>query len=164
MSLLTYLISMYLQTAMFEDTADRKSIECMVYNLYHESRGEDELGHIYVAQAVINRTVDSEYPTNPCDVIYQPGQFSWTDDGLSDEIEIDTTEDVMLIAQLIDISANALDGTFMYIHNSTSYYAHAKVSPCWETAYDSSTVVGNHTFVYDYNNTHPCWTMKMAVK
>lgn len=62
-----------------------EEIGCLALNIYHEARGESVLGQIAVAQVVMNRVDNSYWPDTVCDVVYQPHQFSWTQDHLSDE-------------------------------------------------------------------------------
>ena len=53
---------------------------CLAEALYYEARGEDFDSQLLVAEVVLNRTKDAEYPDTPCGVVYQEGQFSWSDD------------------------------------------------------------------------------------
>jgi spore germination cell wall hydrolase CwlJ-like protein len=59
---------------------------CMIQNVYHESRGEDALGQAAVAHVTLNRVCSSAYPDTVCGVVWQKGQFSWTEDGKSDHM------------------------------------------------------------------------------
>ena len=63
----------------------REQLYCGAQNIYHESRGESNLGQIAVAQVVRNRVESQKYPNTICEVVWQPKQFSWTHDGRSDE-------------------------------------------------------------------------------
>ena len=52
-----------------------KEISCLVRNAYNEARGEGKKGIELVTQVVLNRArIDSK---GICEVIYEPGQFSW---------------------------------------------------------------------------------------
>jgi hypothetical protein len=59
---------------------------CMVQNVYHEARGEDALGQAAVAHVTLNRVRSPAYPDTVCGVVWQQGQFSWTEDGKSDRM------------------------------------------------------------------------------
>jgi hypothetical protein len=50
---------------------------CLAKNIFHEAGVEDELGMYAVAQVTINRVRHAGYPNRICDVVMQPGQFSW---------------------------------------------------------------------------------------
>lgn len=62
-------------------TAD---VRAMALNMYHEARGEGELGMLAVGWVVLNRMADKAYPSTVAEVIYQGCQFSWVCDGRSD--------------------------------------------------------------------------------
>ncbi len=57
---------------------------CLAEALYHEARGEGEIGMIAVANVVINRVKSDSFPNDPCSVIHQPNQFSFV--GTADAI------------------------------------------------------------------------------
>ena len=70
--------------------------ECLALNIYHEAKGESELGQRAVAYVTLNRAHDPAYPDDICDVVYQAVkkngvpvknqcQFSWYCDGKDDE-------------------------------------------------------------------------------
>ena len=50
---------------------------CLATMMYHEAKGEGQIGQVAVANVVINRTKTKIFPKSVCDVIYQKGQFSW---------------------------------------------------------------------------------------
>ena len=80
-----------------EETLDRY---CMAQNIYFESANQSFAGKLAVANVVMNRVDDLQFPNEVCDVIYQAKtyvnwrgnevpiknqcQFSWYCDGLSD--------------------------------------------------------------------------------
>jgi N-acetylmuramoyl-L-alanine amidase len=51
-------------------------ILCLALNVYHEARGELDLGKYAVAHVTINRAKLSG--ESICDEVYKKGQFSWT--------------------------------------------------------------------------------------
>lgn len=55
-------------------------LDCMAKNIYFESRGEPEAGQFMVGFVTMNRVRDSRWPNTICKVVYEPGQFSWTED------------------------------------------------------------------------------------
>ena len=52
------------------------AITCLALNLYHEARGEPEIGQWAVAQVTMNRAEHD--PAKVCDTVFKPRQFSWT--------------------------------------------------------------------------------------
>jgi hypothetical protein len=76
------------------DAADKdEEAHCLALGLYHEARGEGELGQIAVAQVILNRVKSRKYPDNICDVVFENEQmfnacqFSFACDGRSDKPE-----------------------------------------------------------------------------
>jgi spore germination cell wall hydrolase CwlJ-like protein len=67
------------------DLSERE-LGCLVANVYHEARGEDVLGQAAVAHVTLNRVRLPAYPDSVCGVVWQKGQFSWTEDGKSDHM------------------------------------------------------------------------------
>ena len=61
-----------------------EDIRVMALNMYHEARGEGELGMLAVGWVVLNRMADKAYPQTVVEVIHQGCQFSWVCDGRSD--------------------------------------------------------------------------------
>lgn len=57
---------------------------CLALNVYFEARGENIDGQLAVAEVTLNRVADKSFPNNVCDVVWDKGQFSWTNDGKSD--------------------------------------------------------------------------------
>ena len=44
---------------------------CLALAIYHEARGEAEIGQIAVAQVILNRAKSRKYPATVCGVVYQ---------------------------------------------------------------------------------------------
>lgn len=60
-------------------TYSEKQLNCLAQNIYHEARGEPTSGQLAVAFVTLNRTEDDRFPDSICGVVYQKGQFSWTE-------------------------------------------------------------------------------------
>lgn len=50
---------------------------CMTLVIYHEARGEVEMGRIAVAAITMNRTKETEKPSTVCKVVYDSNQYSF---------------------------------------------------------------------------------------
>jgi spore germination cell wall hydrolase CwlJ-like protein len=63
----------------------QKQLDCLARNIYHEAGGEPFEGKVAVAQVTINRSENSQFPSDICQVVYQKNivyekvlcQFSW---------------------------------------------------------------------------------------
>jgi hypothetical protein len=64
---------------------DRAEIECLALNIYHEGRNESQRAKLAIAAVTLNRVRSERFPDTICEVVWQPGQFSWTSDGRSDQ-------------------------------------------------------------------------------
>ena len=113
-----------------EETMDRY---CMAQNIYFESANQSFAGRLAVANVVMNRVEDLQFPNSPCDVIYQAKtrinwkgnevpirnqcQFSWYCDGLSDEpVDSATWIKSLYIADLV------LTGAYKDITEGSLWY------------------------------------------
>jgi N-acetylmuramoyl-L-alanine amidase len=123
------------------DLSERE-LGCLVANVYHESRGESVLGQAAVAHVTLNRVRSPAYPDTVCGVVWQPGQFSWTEDGRSDRMT-----DLDAIGKAVDIALAASRGKIKDpTGGALHFYAHDKVRPYWSKA-GYRLIVGEHTFV-----------------
>lgn len=111
-----------------------KELKCLADNVYYEARGEPFEGQMMVARVVINRTLSEHYPSDVCEVVYQPYQFSWTL-----KKQRPPNLDQYEIAKLA-----ALEG----IHHSTEalFYHAERVRPGWAKVKEFLTQEGNHRF------------------
>jgi N-acetylmuramoyl-L-alanine amidase len=115
---------------------------CMVQNVYHEARGESLIGQAAVAYVTLNRVRSPAYPDSVCGVVWQKGQFSWTEDGRSDRMT-----DLDAIGKAVDIALAASRGKIKDpTGGALHFYAHDKVKPYWSSA-GYRLIVGEHTFV-----------------
>jgi spore germination cell wall hydrolase CwlJ-like protein len=110
--------------------------------IYHEARGEDALGQAAVAHVILNRVKSPLYPDSVREVVWQPGQFSFTNDGKSDRMA-----DPQAIERAVDVALAASRGKINDpTGGSMHYYAHRKVKPNWANG-GFKFILGDHTFV-----------------
>jgi len=122
---------------------------CLQQNVYWEARNQSTLGQVAVAWVTLNRMMDDRWPGNVCKVVWQPKQFSWTHDGLSDEPDLtDTLEaqawhDAGVVAEVVLIEwargrSGPLQGAVMF---------HADYSrPVWRHSFHRVAQVDDHIF------------------
>jgi len=124
-------------------------LTCLAVAIFFEARAEPIEGMEAVANVIINRVEDSRYPDTVCDVVWEPKQFSWTHDGLTDDPEAHTGhQDKLAWVTSQRVAKEALQGNLMGI-TSTHYHAEY-VLPFWTNVYSKDGVVGTHVF---YTNT-----------
>jgi len=118
------------------------ALTCMAVAIYFEARGEDIDGQIMVAEVIMNRINDTRWPDNACDVVAQPHQFSFYDDGRSNiprDMEAYTT--AVLIAQEASMGEHLGTGAL--------YYHHITAQPAWRHRLQFVGIVGSHIFYAD---------------
>jgi spore germination cell wall hydrolase CwlJ-like protein len=121
--------------------SDREK-NCLIRNVFYESRGEPYWGKIAVAQVTWNRVKHGKWGQDICRVVYAPGQFSWTVEphkrnsrigGAGWEDTIQAVEDFVNGVRVARLENS------MYFH--ASY-----VKPNWHTWADRIKQIGNHIF------------------
>jgi spore germination cell wall hydrolase CwlJ-like protein len=100
------------------------------------------IGQAAVAHVTLNRVRAPVYPDSVCGVVWQKGQFSWTEDGRSDRMT-----DLDAIGKAVDIALAASRGKIKDpTGGALHFYAHDKVKPHWSRQ-GYRLIVGEHTFV-----------------
>jgi spore germination cell wall hydrolase CwlJ-like protein len=124
-----------------------KQINCLAENIYFEARGESNLGQRAVAWVTLNRVKDPNFPNTICEVVWEDGQFSWTQDGKSDAITdqiawVDALTTAWLVYNTQDRQFDPTDGATMF---------HATyVKPKWRKEYDQTSRIDNHVFYKNF--------------
>lgn len=125
---------------------DRNPLKCLACSIYFEARGESLQSQVDVAQTMITRVLDDNFPDTMCGVVWQKSQFSWTHDGKDDYIPNGPV--LRRVIQAVNIAVNA--GPNGLDH----YYAQKIVNPRWarKSAKCRKTKVrkGDHTFCNIY--------------
>ncbi len=124
---------------------------CLARAIYFEARSETELGQYAVAQVILNRVRDPNYPNSICDVVYQGSdrmhscQFSFACDGAPDTPK---SGDAWTEAQ--KVAANAMNGEDKVQIISTATHYHADyVKPRWSDSLNRLIKIGHHIFYSD---------------
>lgn len=112
---------------------------CLALNVYYEARGESYVGKEAVAHVVMNRLKAPEYPDTVCEVVYQPGQFSWIAMKLK-KPQGPAWEDAQHIAQKV------LDGESRDPTLGATHFHNTKLPYTWNKKYTRTKVIGLHAF------------------
>lgn len=126
-------------------SAEMSDRDCLVYNLYHEARGESDLANIMVLNTVFNRVSSPNYPNTICGVVKQPYQYSWTNDGRSDVMR--NLVQVDRLTKLIDMYLVNKDA-YLALSKGADHYHTTAISPYWSKSdrMEAIAVVDNHIF------------------
>jgi len=135
-----------LPTSKQVSVALQRQVLCLAKNIYYESAMESYEGKLAVAQVTINRTNNSNYPSDFCSVVYQKTgstcQFSWT---CLKDLDIKNKyawEECLMIAKMA-LTDNSLHDE---LANSKALFYHATyVHPGW-TNTKVVMRIGNHIF------------------
>jgi len=123
-------------------------LHCLALTIYHEARGEPDLGKLAVAHVVINRALDGRFPRRICDVVYQHSkptrvgcEFSWTCDAVADRpMNTGAWRSSLRIARLVYLGLT-FDPT-----NGAKWYHADYVEPDWAAELGPAKRIGRHLF------------------
>ena len=124
-----------------------RAVRCLAIAIYHEAALEPELGQRAVAQVVLNRVRDPNFPKSVCGVVYEGWerttgcQFSFTCDGALLRGQIP-----LLYARAKDYARDALNGHVVPEVGSATHYHADYVSPYWGPTLVRISQIGRHIF------------------
>lgn len=125
---------------------NQNDTDCLTQAVYYEARGEGTEGMRAVAQVILNRTRNPNYPNSICAVVYQGAnqhgcQFSFACDGASDK-------PVHSVAwrRSRSVAEAALNGYVMKSVGSATSFHTTSVHPAWAAAMQRVAVIGSHIF------------------
>ncbi len=132
----------------------KEELVCLALNDYFEARSETMAGRIAVARVVLNRAMDSRFPSNICEVVKQSKlvgtshacQFSWYCDERNDvPYEADAWRTSLKIAAaVLQIDSSIPDPT-----GGALWYHADFMKPAWAGDYETTTIIGTHVFYRD---------------
>lgn len=120
--------------------ASAKDIHCLAQNIYHEARSEPLGGQIAVAQVTVNRVKASNFTKSICRVVFEPYQFSWTNNKHHKIRDKKAWESSLIIAKAVLTNS-------IKMPNFTATHYHTKsVNPKWNRNMQILAVIGAHIF------------------
>lgn len=126
---------------------------CLAQAIYHEARGESEVGQLAVANVIVNRARSGKFPSTLCGVIYQNAdkgyhrcQFTFACDG-RDDTPGERRAWARSAALAEDVYAEfALGDAVGAVPGSALYYHTTNVRPNWANTYSAVAQIGSHIF------------------
>lgn len=121
---------------------------CLALTVYFEAGNQSLLGQVAVAQVVMQRVEDEEFPNTVCGVVFEGGefrryqcQFSWWCDGKSDTpIDEEAADKAVIVADAV------MNGGVRHVDLLGVTHYHADyVNPRWTNVVRVLTI-GNHIF------------------
>ncbi len=130
----------------FKDKYEMREIRCLAMNVYHEARGEPDMGKYAVAQVTLNRVASPKYPDDVCRVVHQrareTAQFSWTLDDVTD-----IPEDSQAWIDSVRIAREVYRQEKTSEDVGDALYYHAEyVKPRWAAKKVKVAKIGRHIF------------------
>lgn len=122
---------------------DKKELECMALNVYHEARSERIEGQIAVAHVTMNRVKHEYFPDTICDVVYQNKQFSWTW-----TVPDHRPKEKAAWKQAQVIARDVMIGNTVDPSEGATFYHANYVNPFWakDVSMKVSKIIGLHVF------------------
>lgn len=130
---------LFLPNSAFRD----RQVNCLAKNIWHESRGEDARGQLAVGLVTLNRMETGNWPSTVCEVVYQPGQFSWTMDPnlRNSRPGGEKWQQIMLLSATLLHRRDLFDD----ITDGATYFHAAYIKPGW-TNLRRTIRLGDHVF------------------
>jgi spore germination cell wall hydrolase CwlJ-like protein len=116
--------------------------DCLASAVYFEARGEPIEGQLAVADVVMNRVASKKYPDTICEVVTQPWQFSFVQDGIIPEADR-TSESWRKAVAISEIVLKNIDTN---IKKDVLWYHADYVSPSWGKRLTRQEKIGLHIF------------------
>lgn len=117
-----------------------REMNCLAGAVYFEARGESLEGRLAVARVIINRANSGRFPSNYCDVVFQPSQFSFVRGRSMPTIRkaSQSWREAVAVAQI------AVDNSWESEAKGALYFHATRVSPRWKLT--RLARVDNHIF------------------
>ncbi|MGA0546500.1 cell wall hydrolase [Brevundimonas sp. VNH65] len=135
----------WIQTATTEDRA--RAVRCLTQAVYYEAALESDDGQAAVAQVVLNRVRDPNYPSSVCGVVFEGAerntgcQFSFTCDGALSQAPVSWAWE-----RARKVAERALDGHVALSVGTATHYHADYVRPWWAPTLARITQIGTHIF------------------
>ncbi len=120
---------------------------CMAQAIYYEARSEPRVGQLAVADVVLNRVANVNYPNTICGVVFQGSerrtgcQFSFTCDG-----SMNGRLNKRLWRKADDLAGAVLSGVRVPVSRHATHYHADYVNPPWAAKLTPTATIGTHKF------------------
>jgi spore germination cell wall hydrolase CwlJ-like protein len=124
------------------------AVMCLATAVFFEARDQPIMGQFAVAEVVLVRADHKRFPDKVCDVVFDDYAFSFTHDGLTDDMyTFNAPEDVVARQLAIIIAQEAIDSQ-SYVEVGNTHYHTKAVEPSWSTHTDftENYTIADHIF------------------
>jgi spore germination cell wall hydrolase CwlJ-like protein len=136
--------------AVFEERADRQSLQCLALNIYYEARGESRAGQYAVAEVTMNRVASEYYPDTVCGVVYQKrwdylrkryvSAFSWT------ELDSQPAPEGREWRRALEVAEAVYYKRYLPRLEGVLHYHSVYIKPSWSRGRKPVARIGRHLF------------------
>lgn len=140
--------------------ADQEEIICLAKNIYYEARNKTLEDKLAVAFVTYDRAKDKKQfkkSNTICEVVWQPGQFSWTFDG-----KPDNPYETEIYNNILELSEEFYEDPYKFENpvNGALFYHADYVTPCWLPDATLVKDLGTHKFYNVDPKGTSCWRNK----
>ena len=152
---MTLLLYVLLSLCSLSYASEDPQVECLAKNIYFEARDQGWDGKIAVAFVTLNRVLSDRFPDTWCEVVWQSGQFEWTQDGKSDK-----PKERVKYSYIKDLAQDFISNYDDYqdFTNGAEYYHANYVKPCWLPDSSLTATIGDHLFYKVDPKGTSCWS------
>lgn len=123
---------------------------CIALMLLYEAGDQSLSGKIAILNVVENRVNDKRWPNTHCEVINQPFQFSFLNDGKPEVIPIKGVDKEVYDNAVYLVTLMQENKLPKVVSNCTMYYHNDKIKqPYWAKKLKIERVIDNHIFYCD---------------
>ena len=117
-----------------------EDMRCLAGAIYYESKGEPLAGQLAVAEVILNRADSGRFGDTICDVVKQPGQFSFVRGGRVPAVDPDRPAWRTAVA----VAKVALNDAWESNADDALYFHARRAAPGWGRT--RVATIGNHIF------------------
>lgn len=124
-----------------------QQVKCLAEAIYFESRGENIIGQYAVAEVILNRVDDKQFPNSVCKVVSEGAtklhscQFSYNCDGKPEYIN-----DFKSYKRILKLANIFYGGTARLFTGGATFYHSRDVAPSWTARLKKTKEIGRHIF------------------
>ncbi len=134
------------QDPAIDRTPYEKELVCLAQTVWFEARGSSFADKLAVAQVVVNRVASREHGDTVCSVVWEPAQFSWTADGLPDQVELEGPIDENAWTDSALAALTAWSAALPDLTRGATHYHADYVSPHWAQQLHARGRFGRHLY------------------
>lgn len=128
---------------------DDRELMCMAHAVYHESATDTLAGKVAVANSIVNRVEQRQFPNSICGVVKQRMQFSYLNSGNRDHLAISNHIDYNAWERSLIVSLTVAGGYVEDITGGANHYLNKSIVPRipnWYNVAEKKGKFGYHHF------------------